>query len=1832
MSETVQHDETIDLEAWVRDRVETLRPRLLDLTRRNPLLSTKLSPRSNSYVRVVDELPDVLAYNLGKQQSMRFDPLPPLEADPTDENTADFRSAFSEAQRTDEDYLDQIASLRPDDREAEEKIRQFDRALKDRVREALGLPSRQTSGDISLAEHAKIHGISPEYNLPTPDDENDDGRHRDDAIQTLLLPDQLERRLNALITKCNTWMQETGINVLHAAYGFLEWKDSVSNTPAMAPLVLMPVGVSKKKTPEGPEFWIKGLGEEGETNLVLAELLKQQFDIELPQFLGGSIEDYLVQVADLAPKNLHWRVRRQVVFGVFPSARMAMYHDLDSAKNPHFKSPIVAQLLGGAPAGEATPFADEYDVDTPEVEEKVPYLITEADSSQLNVLVDLAEKRSLAVEGPPGTGKSQTIVNAIAAAIADGKKVLFVAEKMAALEVVKSRLEAVGLGEFVLPLQAERSTREQVINSLRDRLGMDTPRTPREFETKLSEFQRLRSNLNAYVETVAQDFGSSGLTVFEVLGKAIKANEILRSAPTAFRDPPISKADRLSKADYAQILEAADAFDRAYDDTAHALEYWLGVCPARTDAIELDQVRTLASDASEALARAADRRDALSEWAIAAKAPVNDLEDIVQTMRDIEQCVPDFSAPILARIKAPADAERMERFTAECERCQSALAKLSKVLKTPDADGLSDQIDEIISICAVHNFDTLNSDVLTSGLEVGARSLDALSSAAKKLAPLQDDLGDPDKITISALKTAHDIIKATGRATLALRNATMENPEAAALVQRAAGQGARLAITKRELEEKIRIPSDIGASMLFQHADVLSDAGFFSFLSGDYRAARRTLKALSCGKAPKNKDGAPLLKAAAQWKEDHQSFVDDPSIRECFGFHFAGIDTEFSSFETLCDFYARVDEDLAGAENRAVRRLLKQGNLETLLEIPDLGEADWDGALSGLQDYLGTEGEVISAGRKALDRLSSLTGVFANLDAISVEALPKLRALVETTGEYRAKLGGQTEMEILLGDAFMGAGTNLDPLKKVLAVSKKLDSVSDYRATLIDALPQNRWKSLIEALDTANDTTSKAQEALDGLASRSGKSFAVSLEHNDYRLAAAHLGGAAADEDGLNAHARLFQASQRLNAQGYGWATRAFLEMQKTPTSLSKLLDAALARAMSACVMHEHGVILNKYPGCDLNQMRARLAELDREILKLSRQQLRALASANANPPRGNDYGPKKTWSELSLIDNEVAKQKRFVSVRDLTMRAGRALQELKPCWMMSPLAVAQYLPAQSLRFDLCIIDEASQMRPEDALGALARCDQVMIVGDVNQLPPSSFFQKMIAEDDDDEDGLAVDEESILEIANAKLRPARRLRWHYRSQHSNLIRFSNELIYDRSLVIFPSSDEERPDMGVSLVQVEDGQYSNSVNPVEARKMVEAALHFMRTNPNQSLGIVTLNQKQRDLIIDEMSYAIDRNEAASQYVEEWQTRNDGLERFFIKNLENVQGDERDVILIGAVYGPQHPGGPVAQRFGPINGVAGRRRLNVLFSRAKKRIVTFSSMRPSDITATESSNPGAYMLKRWLEYSATNILEAPDEVYACTDSDFEDFVIKQIKSMGCEAVPQVGSAGYRIDIGVRHPEYPGFILAVECDGASYHSCRSARDRDRLRQEVLERLGWTFHRIWSTDWFNDSRTETERLREAIENRLAALKKRQDRIAAATTPKDNVVDFVARPASEKEDPDLFDEPADHSIQKTPAIDTDRQKRDTADESPSTYIEVGDTVRVRYTAEPDKLIQVTITEKTQDPKQGLIAAHEPLAEALLGAENGDEVEVLIGSYVKMAVIEDVRKQAARAS
>lgn len=472
---------------------------------------------------------------------------------------------------------------------------------------------------------------------------------------------------------------------------------------------------------------------------------------------------------------------------------------------------------------------------------------------------------------------------------------------------------------------------------------------------------------------------------------------------------------------------------------------------------------------------------------------------------------------------------------------------------------------------------------------------------------------------------------------------------------------------------------------------------------------------------------------------------------------------------------------------------------------------------------------------------------------------------------------------------------------------------------------------------------------------------------------------------------------------------------------------------------------------------------------------------------------PRGTTGEMGIIRGEIGRKRGHKSIRWVMHNAGSMVQRIKPVMLMSPISVAQFLPPASADFDLLVIDEASQVRPEDALGVIARARQIVVVGDQKQLPPTSFFDRLVdtdSDEDEDEDApvgaSAADMESILTLCEAKGLRQRMLEWHYRSRDPSLIRISNAEFYGDGLVLPPSPLQLDENYGLKFNKV-PGVYARGTgsagrqgtNKIEAQAVVDAVARHARNWPGLSLGIVAFSKTQANMLMELLEFARRSDAVLDAFLREG--RNEDV---FVKNIENVQGDERDVILISVGYGPNEPNGRLpSMSFGPVNGEGGERRLNVLFSRARVRCEVFASFDPGEIDLNRTTREGPRVLKRFLEFAKSGVVEESVPTGLCADSPFEEDVARVILGLGYAVDMQVGSAGFRIDLGARHPDRPGqYILAVECDGATYHSALWARERDRQRQEVLEALGWRFHRIWSTDWFYNRAREIERLRAAL------------------------------------------------------------------------------------------------------------------------------------------------------
>jgi len=498
--------------------------------------------------------------------------------------------------------------------------------------------------------------------------------------------------------------------------------------------------------------------------------------------------------------------------------------------------------------------------------------------------------------------------------------------------------------------------------------------------------------------------------------------------------------------------------------------------------------------------------------------------------------------------------------------------------------------------------------------------------------------------------------------------------------------------------------------------------------------------------------------------------------------------------------------------------------------------------------------------------------------------------------------------------------------------------------------------------------------------------------------------------------------------------------------------------------------VLRNFVSAEHEKRIADFNQLDDHFTQLTQSYIHAGLCADL--PEQDSVTKKSEWG---ILRREMQKKRAHKPLRELIGLMPGTITKLTPCLLMSPLSIAQYLSAETALFDLVVFDEASQIPVWDAIGAIARGKQVVMVGDPKQLPPTSFFNRATSGGDDDlDEDVEADLESILDECIGANLPTQNISWHYRSRHESLIAFSNHRYYGGGLVTFPSPITD--DRAVSFRLVDDGVYEKGgarINKPEAKALVKEVVAKLRDKHFQAsqhtIGVVTFNSEQQRLIEDLLDDARRQHPDIEPYFAE-----DALEPVFVKNLESVQGDERDLMYFSIGYGPDLTG-KLSMNFGPMNKSGGERRLNVAITRARHALRVFSSLRPEQIDLSRTQAAGVRDLKHFLEFAergARALAEAVTGSIGDYDSPFEEAVAKALRRKGWQVHPQVGVSSFRIDLGVVDPDAPGRYLAgVECDGATYHRSATARDRDKIRERVLRGLGWEIARIWSTDWWHDA-----------------------------------------------------------------------------------------------------------------------------------------------------------------
>lgn len=1679
---------------FVLESLELMRKKLLDLTARNRLLNFPIHQKSAA-LRIIDEVPNQLCEELLADRELRFNPVP----SPTRKQLIEHGYIEIDEETGDEHRL----KPNPDAR-----------------------------------EWAKVLGFDVGYDLPREDDSPGDDKHQDDAIQVLLYPPEMESRLRAIRGKAQTAIEEMGASILYLALGFLEWneKDDSSKT-RIAPLFTVPVHLSRGKLDHATgtyQYTLSYTGEDILPNLSLKEKLALDFGLALPEVEEDlSPEEYLDKIAKLIKTTKpDWSVRRYGALALLNFGKMLMYLDLDPRRWPLdernlIQHPIVQRFFksSATKTGEGSANSAEHYIDKVEdVHYHFP-LIDDADSSQHSALIDAVNGENLVVEGPPGTGKSQTITNLIAAAMLNGKKVLFVAEKMAALDVVKTRLDKADLGHFCLELHSHKSQKRKVLEDINARVVKQKHlRSTQNIDAEITRYEQLKTGLNQYAEEINSSWANTNRTIHEILSGASRYRQELAISPEEVHVEGLS-GEGLTDLKRLELVDRVNEFQKVFSAMAEQVGQdanlhdhpWSGVENTNIQMFESQQIVSVVEDWQRSLEQLQTRTLELAE-------DIQVDASLLSTLQDCEALALDLrDLPELSRKELFQALDRLdEQTSSEVEgllklhrSIQEDYDELSEIISKQKLSGLADgeaipALPNLSRLTAADESTGFN-DIVHATMRLEKLEAD-MQPLAAQLAQLESALPSPLKEafqpTVEGLADSIEMIEVIGAldsSLISLRSEHFDEDDIdAALAE--LDQQVRHLLPLREKVGKVMVLGRLLESTELQALQVQAvREGIGKWFSGNWWRARKRLKELAVSPEMKVNQIGAVLNEAIEYSHGMAEF-DTKRFQRAIGSPFDGLDTPVDELTRLRGWYKKVRETygIGFGPKVAVGDGILSLQSKLLRGVQQFKEKGFDTELQGVLDALDELQSVMPSLEQELSRNRVLTGEQGTLLAEQSRFKPaveviqqwfqdreftiadiqsrvnQLRALQEEQSRFRQS---DVLQELFAPEVELEVGPNARNQEALESIRETLDFANYVRRKLrfeplrnvmLSVKSHEAYESLKAKAYGYVSVWQSQEEAYEQFKSKAELNPAQWFNHDQWNLELLRARNLLAIEkpEWLNDWINFVRIRNEMKSQGLEPIWRMVTSGKLKVSDASAALDLAIFDQLAREILTKRPH-LQRVSGKNQEALQGTFREYDQKLKTLQRKRI-ASALAERHVPAGNAGGRKSEYTGMALIENELGKKTRHIPIRQLINRAGDSLLALKPCFMMGPMSAAHYLKPGQLQFDLVVMDEASQVKPEDALGVIARGGQIVVVGDPKQLPPTSFFDRQDMMDDDEESAALAQTDSILD-ASMPLFKMRRLRWHYRSQHESLIAFSNRNFYENDLVIFPSPHAKATEYGVKFSYVKGGRFVNQYNVEESRVVAKAVVKHALQHPEESLGIVAMSSKQREQIERAVEEECKLDGEVSEAVDNLRNMEDGL---FIKNLENVQGDERDVIFISCTYGPSEIGGRVYQRFGPINSDVGWRRLNVLFTRSKKRMHIFSSMRAEDILISETSKRGVIALRNFLDYAEKGSMDGtPLHTGKEPDSDFEVSVIEALHQAGFESEAQVGVAGFFIDLAVKDPGKPGrYLMGIECDGATYHSAKSARDRDRLRQEVLERLGWRIRRIWSTDWYSNPQGELE------------------------------------------------------------------------------------------------------------------------------------------------------------
>ena len=1504
----------------------------------------------------------------------------------------------------------------------------------------------------------------------------------------------LENSLRRLDVVARQLYADRGLWTLYVGLLMLQWVDPDDKSTVVSPIVLLPVELTR--TSRDQPFVVQRNQEDLLLNPTL-KLKMEELGVDLQDLDADELS--LIRVGAAVKEAIAdrpgWGVVERAVLTTFSFQKEAIYRDLTDNAETILADPHV-QLLGLGPdstISEALAF-DPPDQDT--LDDKYPperlASILDADSSQRACIVSARDGKSFVMDGPPGTGKSQTIANIIVELMSAGKTVLFVSEKAAALDVVRDRLAAADLRSFLFELHSHAATRKQVVEELNTTLHQQV-RTRSQFSDGNKRLlESLRGQLSGYAAAMNEVRVPLGRSVFGVIGN-------LQELPVpAVAVPTSAFWSALSDDSFLEIVEHAAALSRSWRPILEGDDFlWRDLIQLDSTDYSIHQLTTTARSAAATARRLIDTVSAVDDDLGTVRSL--GLSDIIRRTRLIE-LAEMRPAAVDSWLSGP-ELDSIKTLMADRRSRTSDLLDVQTELESTAGARWSEVDDSALGMVRDLGLGSWapTADTTADALHSLLGFLDAAPDRLKEIAADAGRLGR----FLGLAETGLTVQRAIAYSDIGMLAENSEKPQPAWLnptiqvaVQEAMTVLTPLTELVRKQEKAMReLFTDEALELDLQGLEVRfrESHRWWRYLSQQARADRATLKAVAVRKKV-DRQLRERLADAVIWQKTSKDLDEKEKERDrakSLGTTYHRTETDFSKIGTALDV-ARQAVWLAGADVDAAglaRQIADGGSPDPNLTLIAHRLADavtrW---LADLEIHLDARAAAqispltlemteswISARQVDLARpLGAVIGLatLSNSNLTIAQArsvLESARRLRELTEQIEAT---RRDDEHLLGPLYTGTSTHWDALGKALEWALQVRSVNGGPLSPSTA---ERFASLSIDSSVLKSRIAEWLEARDQICgSFTDRRESALKEELDSDIAdGSDLLDEMADSGtrDIDEWISFEQERRALGQFPLVGVVQRMCDDRLAQEQVAGTVEAAVLRAWLDSTV-ERDERLRRYQASSRQALVEQFKDLDHRIVV----EANSLVAERCGARR-----PKSmTSTPAQVIIREANKKTRHKPIRQLLNEVGEFATELKPCFMMSPLTVSMFL-STDIRFDAVIFDEASQVLPADAINCIYRGRQLVVAGDQKQLPPTDFFARVEDAESEDEDIDAF--QSVLDLCKAAGGlSSLPLTWHYRSRHEDLITYSNYRFYGGTLKTFPGASFESADLGVELFLV-DGEYRRSGardNPAEARRVAERVLHHVRNRPGLSLGVVTFSVAQEDAV--RAALEVLGNDAPD--VAELLEQNDRLDGFFVKSLESVQGDERDVIIFSIGYGPDE-NKKFTMNFGPLNREGGWRRLNVAITRARRRVELVSSFRANQITETRSD--GVRHLRGYLDFAergrAALAQEAPASL-GDAESVFEEQVAQVIRSWGFVADTQVGAAGYRIDIAIRHPDRPGeYVLAVECDGAAYHSARVARDRDRLREQVLVGLGWRVHRIWGISWWRDRQTQESRLRSAIE-----------------------------------------------------------------------------------------------------------------------------------------------------